>query len=209
MVTEVMIILLPIIGFYDTLLPMKRRLTVILAFSTRLPYVPRLLAPILKMLVRALISDSCRNIVISLMHLLAYSEFINNKQPPISIVSTVTWQNVLLAYNLMSATIPSLKGFTQGFMTAGVSLGYARDTTTSGGISGTHQSYEMRALSKVRPISKVSLREQEYTESQSHATAVASKDQVQCYHEESASIASHDSRKIMIKREWKVSHSGD
>jgi hypothetical protein len=37
--TELVIILLPLIGFYKTLMPIKRRFTVILAFSTRIPYV--------------------------------------------------------------------------------------------------------------------------------------------------------------------------
>jgi hypothetical protein len=74
------------------------------------------------------------------MYLLAYSKFIHDRRPAIRIVSTVAWQNVLLSYNLMSATIPSLKGFTQGFMTAGVSFGYAQEGRATGA-TGTQQSY--------------------------------------------------------------------
>jgi hypothetical protein len=40
-ITEVIIILLPIIGFYNTLMPKKRRMAVIMAFYTRLPYVAK------------------------------------------------------------------------------------------------------------------------------------------------------------------------
>lgn len=129
-------------------------------------------------------------------------------------VPTAAWQSVLLSYNLMSATIPSLKGFTQGFMTAGVSLGYARDTTTVGA-SGSHHTYEMRSLSKSK--SRAAVSPQESAESQLHVTSVqrnpnrkstkttiTPRGETQCQHEESASIASHDSQQIMIKREWNV-----
>ncbi|KAF2844128.1 hypothetical protein T440DRAFT_484418 [Plenodomus tracheiphilus IPT5] len=130
-VTEMVIILLPMIGFYGTLMPVRRRATVMLAFSTRLP-----------------------NIVFSLLYLIAYSKFINHQEPAIDIVATAAWQNLLLSYNLMSATIPSLKGFTQGFMTAGLSLGYARDTATEGG-SISHHTYELRSMSNSRSIATV------------------------------------------------------
>jgi hypothetical protein len=123
------------------------------------------------------------------MCLLTYSDFINDRQPAIRIVSTVAWQNVLLSYNLMSATIPSLKGFTKEFMTAGVSLGYAREGGTTGA-SGTQRSYELQSLKRSNMSSKVS---------------PLAKDGSWCCHEESASIISHDSQKIMIKQEWTVS----
>jgi hypothetical protein len=149
--------------------------------------------------------------------MIAYVQFVNDKQPPIKIVSTIAWQNVLLSYNLMSATIPSLKGFTQGFMTAGVALGYEKEGTTtigSGAIrSGTHQSYELQSLTRPKSEPNAPTRG-----SPAGATAVydgtmqrslrgnaANKDGTQCYHKESASIARHSSRQIMIKREWKVS----
>jgi hypothetical protein len=212
--TELIIILLPIIGFYDTLMPVKRRVTVILAFSTRIPYVQE--PPPWDMRKQTLTPQSSRNIIISVIYLISYSRFINNRQPAISVVPTVAWQNALLSFNLMSATIPSLKGFTQGFMTAGVSLGYAREGTTSGGMSGTHQSYELRSLAKSQTRPKVP--PGDFVKSQASATSirgnmkrdsikptVAAKDGPRCYHEESASIASHDSRQIMIKREWEIS----
>jgi hypothetical protein len=118
-----------------------------------------------------------------------------------------------MTYNLMSATIPSLKGFTQGFMTAGISLGYATEGTTLGGLSGTYQSYQLRSMRKSKPSSRVA--PDEFTESQAIATTAqvdpnqrstrTNADGPRCYPDEAASIASHDSRKIMIKREWEVS----
>jgi hypothetical protein len=50
----------------------------------------------------------------------------------------------------MSATSPLLKGFTKGFMTAGTSLGYVQEGATSGGASGTLDSYELRSLTKTK-----------------------------------------------------------
>ena len=102
-------------------------------------------------------------------------------------------------------------------MTAGVALGYEKEGTTtigSGAIrSGTHQSYELRSLTKLKLESNVPPREspvgatalQDDTKQRSTRMIAAKEGGAQCYHEESASIASHDSRQIMIKREWKVS----
>ncbi|KAH7088146.1 hypothetical protein FB567DRAFT_332148 [Paraphoma chrysanthemicola] len=195
-VTELIILLSPILGFYDTLMPLKRRLAVILAFSTRLP-----------------------NVAISINHLIAYSKFINDQQQAIDITSVINWQNILLSYSLMSATLPTLKGFTEGFNTAGVSLGYGRDGTTYGANSGTHGSHELQTISRIRTRPKLVTNEDGLTESQPYTTAIeqesnrmstraesASKDQVNCYHDEGASITSHDSQRIMIKQEWKVSY---
>lgn len=148
------------------------------------------------------------------MHAVAYSNFIGSKQPAISIVPTVAWQSVLLSYNLMSATTPLLKGFTQGFGTTGGSLGYfLRETTGEG--SGTSRSYELRSLTKTKSRSRTS--PPDTTDPYLRAAAVpweakasskagmnGPKDESRCYHD-SASIASHDSQQIMIKREWKVS----
>ncbi|KAF2828274.1 hypothetical protein CC86DRAFT_405279 [Ophiobolus disseminans] len=195
-ITEVFIMILPIIGFYDTLMPLKRRLAVMVAFSTRLPNIP-----------------------FSIVHLVAYTEYINNDQQAIDIVSTVTWQNVLLAYSLMSATLPTLKSFTQGFMTAGVSLGYTRDGTTYGASSGTHGSHELQTISNIRTRPKIVTEDDDLLVLRPSTTALqqgsnkrvsargkeAADAQAQCFHDEGASIASHDSQAIMIKQEWKVS----
>jgi hypothetical protein len=110
------------------------------------------------------------------MYLLAYSEFINDRRPAMGIVSTVEWQSVVLSYNLMSASFPFFMRFMKEFMTAGVSLYHSREGGTTGA-SGTQRSYELRSLKRW------------------NTTHVES----QCYHD-SASVASHDSQQIMIKR---------
>jgi hypothetical protein len=148
------------------------------------------------------------------MHLLAYSKFTSHHQPAIAIVPTVAWQSVLLSYNLISATTPLLKGFTQGFMTAGVSLGYLREGGTIGEGSELSGSYELRSLKRSKSKTKSS--QLNLTTSEPCATLVqgnvkkqsmlniAPKDSSKSG-EESASITSHDSRQIMIRREWEVS----
>ena len=156
-----------------------------------------------------------RNIVFAIIHLITYSKFINNHQPAINIVSTVAWQSVLLSYNLISATSPMLKGFTEGFMTAGTSLGYVQERITTGGGSGVSGGYELHSLTKTKSRSKISQPDVANSQSQAvhfewntkslpKASKRTSKDDLRCYNE-SASIASHESQRIMIKREWKAS----
>ncbi|KAI8935586.1 hypothetical protein NX059_008152 [Plenodomus lindquistii] len=183
---------LPMVGLQDSLTSTKRKVTVMLAFSTRSP-----------------------NMVFAIMHLTAYSRFIISNQSAISIVLTAAWQSVLLSYNLMSATSPLLKGFTEGFTTAGTSLGYVQEGVTTGGGSAISGSYELRSLTRAKSRLKISpsdaadseLRNAQVqwnTKPNSKALETTSKDDLRHYHE-SASITSHDSRRIMIKREWKVS----
>jgi hypothetical protein len=120
--------------------------------------------------------------------LVIHSDSINDRLPAIRIVSTVAWQNVLLCCNLMSASIPSLKGFTREIMTAGVSLGYSKKGGTTSA-SGTQPSYKLQELepSNMRPN-------------------ISPQDESPCYYEERVSFASHDSRRnmITIQRELRV-----
>ena len=146
------------------------------------------------------------------MHFLAYLEFMDGHQSAIDIVSTVSWQSILLSYSLMSATTPLLKGFTQGFMTAGIALGYSREGTAIGS-SETPDSYQLRSLT--RPKAKLNVPSnmlQDVTKPHEHETSVFGnarqtslgyRTSPQDYHRR-ASITSHDSRQIMIKSEWTV-----
>ncbi|RYP08154.1 hypothetical protein DL764_002061 [Monosporascus ibericus] len=147
------------------------------------------------------------------MHLKSYSDFIHSGDRGVAIATLVVWQNALLSYNFMSATIPTLKGFMIRFTTGG--LGYTHDMSTiagsSGGGTSNNHTYKMRSLSKVK--AKVAL-PQGYLESTTRVTSVPlcpQKDTGRAVRrvkdgngnggkQESDSIASHDSRKIMI---WK------
>jgi hypothetical protein len=102
-------------------------------------------------------------------------------------------------------------------MTACVALGYEKEGTTTIGSgamrSTTHQSYELRSLAELKSGSNLPPREssagptapQDDIKQRSTRMNAAKEGVAQCYHEESASIASHESRQIMIKQEWKVS----
>jgi len=176
----------------------------------------------------------CRNVVFALMHFLAYAKFVESRESAIRIVPTVAWQSVLLSFNLISATTPLLKGFTQGFMTQGVSLGYLREGTTGGG-SGMSGSYELKSLTKsTRSKSKFS--SLKLTTSDAYATTTVEgnseedtlppsrldrlrgqessrkstlppsrMDCMRGQRAERSSIASQESQKIMIKQEWQIS----
>ncbi|USP80150.1 hypothetical protein yc1106_07424 [Curvularia clavata] len=191
--SEVAIILLPVLGLYGNKMDMEDKFIVMVAFSTRVP-----------------------NIVFSIMYMLAYSDFAQNGQSAIQIVSTVAWQDTLLSYSLISATTPILKGFTQGFKTTGLSLAYARDPTT-GEVSGAQTSFELRSLTKWKSRTKAAPQD---TTPQAHTTSIQgrskrkskmttlaskAKDGVQCYQDESASIVSQESRQVMIRQEWEAS----
>jgi hypothetical protein len=148
------------------------------------------------------------------MHFITYSDFIKHDSQAIDIAPAVVWQNTLLSYNLMSATIPALKGFVKGFTTGGV--GYSRDMSVSGGGNASGNSYELRSISKSR--TRVRLVPQDYAESQVQVTSVqrtpqgassrldkTSRERLRSDHDETESITSFDSNRIMIKRDWEVS----
>jgi hypothetical protein len=148
-----------------------------------------------------------------MMHLTTYSDFIHHGYRGIAITAPVVWQNVLLSYNLMSATIPALKGFMKGFTTGG--MGYTGDTCLEARSSGN--SYKMRTIPKPKPKHKVALLPQDYPESAACVTsgphpledsfprAARTEDSPDGNNkQESDSIASHDSRKIMIRKDWEI-----
>jgi len=83
----------------------------------------------------------------------------------VSAIPSLLLQEILLAYALMSATIPCLKSFVQGFTTGGV--GYVIDpnagrvlTVTDGiGVdtgSGSEESYEMGGVDKSQDVERAS-----------------------------------------------------
>ncbi|XP_014555380.1 hypothetical protein COCVIDRAFT_38882 [Bipolaris victoriae FI3] len=185
-VTETLITLLPILGLYSTQLPLKSKAAVMLAFSTRIP-----------------------NVAISLSYLIASSTFITNNHPPIAIIATVTWQIVLLSYNLMSATTPLLRGFTQGFKTAGMSLFDMPNTTSAAASGATQDSVELRLLPRPKMLPQdlaMSInRTVVHGGDGSRRLKVCKCGGGERYHDEVASIYSCGSQRIMVRREWEVS----
>ncbi|EUC44616.1 hypothetical protein COCMIDRAFT_97750 [Bipolaris oryzae ATCC 44560] len=181
--TEIIIISLPILGLYNTQLPLKSKAAVMLAFSTRIP-----------------------NIAISLSYLIASSTFITNNHPPIAIVAPVTWQIVLLSYNLMSATTPLLRGFTQGFKTAGMSLFDMPDATSAAASGATQDSVELRLVPRPKMLPQDLAMSINRTVVLGGEGRRRSRGSGERYHDEVASMDSCGSRRIMVRREWEVSN---
>ncbi|EMD91799.1 hypothetical protein COCHEDRAFT_1101304 [Bipolaris maydis C5] len=183
-ITEIIITSLPMLGLYNTQLPLKSKAAVMLAFSTRIP-----------------------NIAISLSYLIASSTFMTNNHPPIAIIATVIWQIVLLSYNLMSATTPLLRGFTQGFKTAGMSLFDMPNTTSAAASGATQDSVELRLVPRPKMLPQDLAMSINRTvvlggDAKPKSRACAGR---HGYYDEVASLDSCASRCIMVRREWEVS----
>jgi hypothetical protein len=142
------------------------------------------------------------------MHLITYSEFHSHNRQAIDIVPAVVWQNALLSYNFMSATIPALKGFVKGFTTGGV--GYTTNMSLSGGKSGNSGSYEMQSLPKSE--TKLELVPKDYGESEVEVSSVqrnprsaaskvdrTTRNRSRSCQDEIESIASYNSRQIILE----------
>jgi hypothetical protein len=115
-----------------------------------------------------------------------------------------------LSYNLISATIPALKGFMRDFTTGG--LGYSKDLTGGGHRNGSSTSYNMLSLSKSR--TEAGLLPEEYPASVARVSSgpkLGSADSkglknatVGVKNQESESIASMGSRRILIRKGWEI-----
>ncbi|KAH6838431.1 hypothetical protein B0T12DRAFT_400779 [Alternaria alternata] len=119
--TEIAIIVLPVIGLRNLQMPLGRKLQVFIAFACRI-----------------------LNIPISIAHLTTYSNFHDYNRQAIDIGPAAVWQNILLAYSYMSATLPALKGFYKEFATGGV--GYTIDMSTSDGFSRNSNNHELQSF---------------------------------------------------------------
>ncbi|KAF5849431.1 hypothetical protein GGP41_006348 [Bipolaris sorokiniana] len=189
-ITEFFTALIPILGLYRNKMHVEDKAMVMVAFCTRI-----------------------LNVVFSLIHMIAYSKFVNERQTAIPIVPTVVWQSTLLCYSLISTTTPTLKGFSQGFKTTGLSLEYARDPVT-GEISGARTSIALRPFMKSRSSSNalpnetiISIQGNSRENSKADTLVSKSRGGLRYCRGESSSIASRESRQVIIKQEWRISDS--
>lgn len=128
MVTEVVVIALSPLFLCSFDIALKTKLLVVSAFSFRLPLIP-----------------------LSTLYLLTQTHYLQDPSTSpdtVSAVPSLLYQEILLSYALMSATIPCLKSFVEGFTTGGV--GYVTDpnagrvpTVTTNDSEG---SYELRKV---------------------------------------------------------------
>lgn len=127
-ITEAVIIVLSPLFLYSFDIALKTKLLVMSAFSFRLPLIP-----------------------LSTLYLLTQTHYLEHPSASpntVSAVPSLLYQEILISYALMSATIPCLKSFVEGFTTGGV--GYVTDpnagrvpTVTTNDSEG---SYELRKV---------------------------------------------------------------
>ena len=68
-----------------------------------------------------------------------YFNFLNGSKPSIGAASTIAWQEVLLGFSLITASIPCLRSFLWAFMSTGLMTVYGANGTTFGSQSGPSQ----------------------------------------------------------------------
>ncbi|KAH6643425.1 hypothetical protein BKA67DRAFT_632884 [Truncatella angustata] len=117
-VTEILIFLLPIALMWPLNMTMKRKFQVSLAFSFRFIVV-----------------------IFSALHLAHFNEYPSSAQPQFAVTKTLLFQQTMVAWALISATIPNLKAFMRSFsMGMGFAQGFGDSTNDS-------HSYPLQSLS--------------------------------------------------------------
>jgi hypothetical protein len=91
-----------------------------------------------------------RLIILSILYLRIQSNYIRISSSGTAIVPVILFQEIYLGYSLMSATIPCLKSFVQGFTTGGV--GYERDESWLFSTSSSGDRFKMRSIAKKLPL---------------------------------------------------------
>ncbi|KAH8750657.1 hypothetical protein BGZ57DRAFT_120495 [Hyaloscypha finlandica] len=125
--TESAIFVLPLVFLNGLHMATRKKNLVIIAFSSRLPL-----------------------IILSILYLRIQSNYIRISSSGTAIVPVVLFQEIYLGYSLMSATIPCLKSFVQGFTTGGV--GYERDESWLFSTSSSSDRFKMRSIAKKLPL---------------------------------------------------------
>ncbi|OCK81367.1 hypothetical protein K432DRAFT_450183 [Lepidopterella palustris CBS 459.81] len=122
-ITETILVLIPIYLVWGIQMSMKLKLRVIIAFAFRLPI-----------------------ITFALLFLYYTLRIPLSQNPGVSASPALIHQQAELGYSLISATIPCLKSFLKSFDTGlGLAVGYTQNAYGSGGYGG---SYKMESLSK-------------------------------------------------------------
>ncbi|OAL45868.1 hypothetical protein IQ07DRAFT_683781 [Pyrenochaeta sp. DS3sAY3a] len=126
-VLECAIVLLPALFLIGINMAWSEKTLVIMAFAFRLPII------------------AC-----TVAYLIASIRFLSSNKTGVNIAAPVIWQQVLLGYSLMSATLPMLRKFVLNFTTGG--MGFTQDASVHMGSSQNSQqmptTVRMSVLSK-------------------------------------------------------------
>jgi hypothetical protein len=155
-------------------------------------------------------------VVLSALHGVAIHRFITAEDHGLSIANRLLWQQVVIGYSLVSATIPTLKSFIRGYNKAlgrevssrsrRLGGGYGLD---SYGRSGTESGLEMRSIPHKGMKrgqgdfqDKLKLRPKEGQ--QYRANAFGDNDRIVQDHKRRASSGSHGSEDPIIRRDVQI-----
>jgi hypothetical protein len=146
------------------------------------------------------------------MYLVSYSNFILQGRRGVAVAAPVVWQNALLSYHFMAATIPTLNGFMRGFSTGG--MGYTWAAGWEGGSSDN--SYKLRSLSKRKvkpgqlrhfpPLSTTLVTSDSRSGLYSFSGAGRrNKESSRNDDQESDLLTSRNLSKIVVRKDWEIS----
>jgi hypothetical protein len=148
-------------------------------------------------------------VVLSSLHGVAIHRFITAEDHGLSIANRLLWQQVVIGYSLVSATIPTLKSFIRGYNKAlgrevssrsrRLGGGYGLD---SYGRSGTESGLEMRSMPHKGIQDKIKLRPKEGQ--QYRANAFGDNNRLGADHKRRASSGSHGSEDPIIRRDVQI-----
>jgi hypothetical protein len=155
-------------------------------------------------------------VVLSALHGVSIHRFITAEDHGLSIANRLLWQQVVIGYSLVSATIPTLKSFIRGYNKAlgrevssrsrRLGGGYGLD---SYGRSGTESGLEMRSMPHKGMKrgqgdfqDKIKLRPKEGQ--QYRANAFGDNDRLGADHKRRASNGSHGSEDPIIRRDVQI-----
>ncbi|OCL14761.1 hypothetical protein AOQ84DRAFT_358631 [Glonium stellatum] len=181
-ITEVLLVVLPIYLVWSVQMGVKFKLRVVLAFSFRLPVA-----------------------VLSILFLHYFAESRHSSNPGVSVSAAIIFQQAELGYSLIAATVPCLKSFIKSFDTGlGLAVTYATHPYGSGGYGG---SYKMQSLAKGESIKSVA----EPPSAAAGFQLDRTQNSTSIYHpnetpQEDSSIISHGSQEMIIRRDvqWDV-----
>lgn len=161
--TDLAILLLPVVLTWRLNMLRKQKLQVVLAFAFRIFVIPA-----------------------TLLHALYFDQYPHATKPPLAIIKSLLFQQVMITCSLVTATIPNLKTFMQSF-SWGLGLGGMPGTTTRSCSAGA---YELQTIGR-RPTRTI--RARHYKSSNPHPAVDELAD--------GQSLSKANSRDVMIRKD--------
>ncbi|KAF2261346.1 hypothetical protein CC78DRAFT_521904 [Lojkania enalia] len=143
-------------------------------------------------------------IVFSVIYLNSWVHYSNGAPSPFNILPVLIWQQVLLAWSLISATIPNLKAFLQSLSTNwGIDWGY---TTHAYGTNGTFELSEIKRSTHTasRTESEAPYAAEARTNGTKFKTEVTTNEFDRGHRTENGSVGSGGSQDLIIRKDTQV-----